>query len=179
MGDDQCYTKDFCDDGEPGAGRHLLDYLEKNDLKARVIFVARKYGGIRMGPDRFTCYKQAAELAIQENLYNVVLKENQEIKEKAKDIITKPCRRAPEKDKDDKQQHEKDPKRSKHPASSPLENQRPMPQRQPYYPTAESYNNYPAIRGSRTQHTPRYWTPRASPHAWNHRERNYYDSRED
>ena len=53
-------AQDYHDDGEPMAGRQLLDILIKDNLKNRVIFVARRYGGIKMGPERFDCYKKAA-----------------------------------------------------------------------------------------------------------------------
>ena len=54
----ECFyqNKDFHDDDEAGAGKHILEYMLKNGLKNRVIFVSRKYGGVRMGPERFMCY---------------------------------------------------------------------------------------------------------------------------
>ena len=71
------YCKDFCDDGEPSAGRKLLQYMTEKELKCRVIFVARKYGGIRMGPDRFECYRAAADIVVKQDSYNTILKRNQ------------------------------------------------------------------------------------------------------
>ena len=61
---EKCYAMDFCDDGEPASGRLLLDVLTSNGLKGKAIFVARKYGGTRMGADRFICYSQAAKSAL-------------------------------------------------------------------------------------------------------------------
>ena len=61
---DEYYSQDFQDDGEPGAGRVLLKILTQNNLKNHVIFVARKYGGIRMGPERFQCYAESAKAAL-------------------------------------------------------------------------------------------------------------------
>ena len=58
------YLKDFQDDGEPGAGRVLLDILEAKGLRGTAIFVTRKYGGVRMGADRFTMYARAAKSAL-------------------------------------------------------------------------------------------------------------------
>ena len=58
------YSTDFHDDEEPGAGRTILDLLKKFSLKSRVIFVARKYGGIKMGADRFKCYTEAAKSSV-------------------------------------------------------------------------------------------------------------------
>ena len=53
------YNKGHCDDGEYGAGRTLLDILSKNQMKNRVVFAVRKYGGVRMGAERFSCYNKA------------------------------------------------------------------------------------------------------------------------
>ena len=58
-------SRDFQEDGELGAGRALLQFMELNQLKNRVIFVVRFYGGIKIGASRFTCYKQAAMNAVQ------------------------------------------------------------------------------------------------------------------
>ena len=58
--------KDFQDDGEPGSGRVLLQLMEQLDLKNKVIFVVRKYGGIKIGAARFLCYKQAASSALED-----------------------------------------------------------------------------------------------------------------
>ena len=58
---------DYQDDGEPGAGRVLLDFLTNNLMEKRVVFVVRKYGGIRMGADRFTCYERAGQTAIEKH----------------------------------------------------------------------------------------------------------------
>ena len=73
------YTRSYCDDSEPGAGKQILDMMIRNKIYNRVIFVARMYGGIRMGQDRFECYAQAAKAAIQEFQYNSVLKVDQMI----------------------------------------------------------------------------------------------------
>ena len=57
---------DFHDDGEPGSGRILLQYLLDNNIKDKVIFVVRKYGGVKIGSSRFSCYKQAVDSAFRE-----------------------------------------------------------------------------------------------------------------
>ena len=61
---DPCYSMDYHDDGEAGAGRILLDLLVSSGLKGYAVFVARKYGGVRMGVERFTCYLQTAKQAL-------------------------------------------------------------------------------------------------------------------
>ena len=50
----------FCDDEELGAGRILLEAMTANNIQNCVVFIARRYGGIRMSSDRFECYLQAA-----------------------------------------------------------------------------------------------------------------------
>ena len=57
-------TKDFFDCGEPGAGRVLLELLTKNNITHREIFVAKLYGGEKLGPGRFDSYRKAAISAI-------------------------------------------------------------------------------------------------------------------
>ena len=54
-------ASDFHDDGEPGAGRAVLDMMERKQMTGKVVFIARKYGGIKMGSDRFVCYLKAAK----------------------------------------------------------------------------------------------------------------------
>ena len=57
---DEWYNhNDYCDDGEPGAGRYILRILQQNSLQGRVVFVNRYYGGVKMGTDRFACYANA------------------------------------------------------------------------------------------------------------------------
>ena len=53
-------SRDFHDDGEPGSGRVLLDLLEKNDLINTAVFVIRRYGGVKLGAERFSLYIKAA-----------------------------------------------------------------------------------------------------------------------
>ena len=65
---EKCYADDFHDDGEPAAGRLLLDLLTSNGIKNKVVFVARNYGGIKMGVDRFLCYTKAARDALNLNI---------------------------------------------------------------------------------------------------------------
>ena len=74
------YAKDYHDDGEPGAGRKLAEILEGNSLTdGYAVFVVRKYGGIRLGADRFDYYSNAARIAL-ERLCGVRMKTKQEIR---------------------------------------------------------------------------------------------------
>ena len=85
------HAKGFCDDGEPGAGRRLMELLTLNNIKDKVVFVTRKYGGIRMGADRFECYIQAIKSVIQQHPYNDKVGQNQQI------TVDKPPPRIPKK----------------------------------------------------------------------------------
>ena len=58
------YTRAFLDDGEPGSGRILLNTLLDLQLPGHVIFGVRKYGGLKIGADRFLCYWMAAYSAL-------------------------------------------------------------------------------------------------------------------
>ena len=59
-----CYLMDYHDDGEPAAGRMLLDLLCEHNIREKAVFVARIYGGNRIGTDRFKCYLRAAKIAL-------------------------------------------------------------------------------------------------------------------
>ena len=65
-GNEKHYCEDFCDDDEPGGGQTLLSLLQAQRYQSRVVFVARKFGGIKMGAERFRCYSDAAKKAIEE-----------------------------------------------------------------------------------------------------------------
>ena len=58
--------QDYHDDGEIGCGKRLLQLLQNHDLKKFAVFIARKYGGIKMGASRFDCYMNAAVSAINQ-----------------------------------------------------------------------------------------------------------------
>ena len=72
------YCRDFCDDQELGAGRILLDWMKKQNLRNRVFFVVRYCGSMKLSSDRFKAYIDAAKLALESNPYNFILDENQE-----------------------------------------------------------------------------------------------------
>ena len=61
---EEIYAEDFHDDGEPGAGRVILEMMKNQNIRGRAIFVARKYGGKRMGLDRFAFYLKAAKSCV-------------------------------------------------------------------------------------------------------------------
>ena len=66
------YCNDFWDDEEPGAGRTILEAMAANDISSRVIFVARKYGGVKLSGGRFDCYFNAAKKALENDPMNAV-----------------------------------------------------------------------------------------------------------
>ena len=63
---DQTWGEGFCNDGEHGAGRHLLNIIKNNNLRNVSLFGIRYYGGIHLGQRRFTIYKQVAASALHE-----------------------------------------------------------------------------------------------------------------
>ena len=69
----ELFAQDYCDDGEHGGGRHLLNYLLENKLKQRAIFVVRYFGGTKLNAHRFICLRQAAISAIAQEPMNSVL----------------------------------------------------------------------------------------------------------
>ena len=76
----QYQALDYHDDEEAGAGRYLMDLLKVNEMRNRVIFVARRYGGVKLGGERFQCYIDAAVSAITKDSFNTVLKVEQPVK---------------------------------------------------------------------------------------------------
>ena len=76
---EEYYALDYHDDGEPTAGRILMDFLKVNNLQNRCIFVARRYGGSKIGTERFQCYLDAANTAVQKGSNNELLQIQQEV----------------------------------------------------------------------------------------------------
>ena len=61
-------SRDFHDDGEPGSGRVLLQLMEEQQMTNKVLFVVRRYGGVKLGALRYECYRRAALSAVQDDL---------------------------------------------------------------------------------------------------------------
>ena len=57
--------QDYDDDGEDAAGGRLLHLLQILDVKNAVVVVSRWYGGIKLGPARFTHINNAARLLLE------------------------------------------------------------------------------------------------------------------
>ena len=70
-------NRDFDDCGEPGAGRALRNLLLSNNVTHRAVFIARYYGGSKIGPARFDAYRNVAISAISHSSYNCIVKKNQ------------------------------------------------------------------------------------------------------
>ncbi len=47
----------YTDDGEFGMGRTIRNYLQERDVQNVVVFVTRHYGGVHLGPKRFSIVK--------------------------------------------------------------------------------------------------------------------------
>lgn len=52
------------DDGEAGAGRRLLELLQRMEVWDVLVVVSRWYGGVKLGPDRFRCIGSVAREAV-------------------------------------------------------------------------------------------------------------------
>lgn len=59
-------TQGFLDDGEHGAGRTLLNILNKHKIVNKAIFVTRHYGGKHIGATRFQLIEKVALAALKE-----------------------------------------------------------------------------------------------------------------
>lgn len=58
-------VQDYDDDGEDAAGSRLLHLLQILDVKNTVVVVSRWYGGVKLGPARFTHINNAARLLLE------------------------------------------------------------------------------------------------------------------
>lgn len=58
-------AQDYDDDGEDAAGGRLLHLLQILDVKNTVVVVSRWYGGVKLGPARFTHINNAARLLLE------------------------------------------------------------------------------------------------------------------
>ena len=58
--------QDYDDDGETAAGERLLHLLQRMDVWGLLVVVSRWYGGIKLGPDRFSIINNIAREAVIE-----------------------------------------------------------------------------------------------------------------
>ena len=58
--------QDYDDDGEDAAGGRLLHLLQILDVKNIVVVVTRWYGGVKLGPARFTHINNAARMLLSQ-----------------------------------------------------------------------------------------------------------------
>ena len=57
--------QDYDDDGEDAAGGRLLHLLQILDVKDTIVVVTRWYGGVKLGPTRFTHINNAARILLE------------------------------------------------------------------------------------------------------------------
>ena len=62
-------AEDCDDDGESAAGGRLLHLLQAMDARGVVVIVSRWYGGVKLGPARFTHINNAARLLLEDMGY--------------------------------------------------------------------------------------------------------------
>ena len=58
-------AQDYDDDGEDAAGGRLLHLLQILDIKNTVVVVSRWFGGVKLGPARFTHINNAARMLLE------------------------------------------------------------------------------------------------------------------
>lgn len=63
--DRDAWLQDYDDDGEDAAGGRLLHLLQILDIKNTVVVVSRWYGGVKLGPARFTHINNAARVLLE------------------------------------------------------------------------------------------------------------------
>ena len=63
--------EEYCDDGEVGGGRQLMNIIKKNRLTNIALFVVREQWGDKIGPERFSLMTQAIVNAMKAKPYNV------------------------------------------------------------------------------------------------------------
>ena len=87
------YTRDFCDDGENGAGQTLLNAMVHSGISSRVIFVMRKAGKQKLGGRRFLNILLAAKNTLEAAPENNFSKKKEALTwEEKKQIQPKPKR---------------------------------------------------------------------------------------
>ena len=59
-------TQDFDDDGETAAGGRLLHLLQVGNCKNVLVVVSRWFGGVLLGPARFTHINNAARVLLEQ-----------------------------------------------------------------------------------------------------------------
>ena len=69
--------KDFCDDGDGGAGAVLLESMKQSDLTHKAIYVVRYCGASKLGEKRLDAYMQAAKVLIATKPKNTILGKEQ------------------------------------------------------------------------------------------------------
>lgn len=63
--DRDAWLQDYDDDGEDAAGGRLLHLLQILDIKDTAVVVTRWYGGVKLGPARFTHINNAARMLLE------------------------------------------------------------------------------------------------------------------
>ncbi len=58
--------QDYDDDGETAAGGRLLHLLQAADVRNVVVVVSRWFGGVLMGPQRFTAINNCARALLEQ-----------------------------------------------------------------------------------------------------------------
>eukprot|EP01024_Parvocaulis_polyphysoides_P074602 TRINITY_DN9623_c0_g1_i1.p1 TRINITY_DN9623_c0_g1~~TRINITY_DN9623_c0_g1_i1.p1 ORF type:complete len:309 (-),score=59.81 TRINITY_DN9623_c0_g1_i1:295-1083(-) len=63
------YIQDYDDDGESAAGGRLLHMLQAANVRDVVVVVSRWFGGVLLGPSRFSCINNTARQLLEQEGY--------------------------------------------------------------------------------------------------------------
>jgi hypothetical protein len=55
---------DYFDDGDHGLGRHIFDIIHSRQIEGVIVFLARDYGGVHLGKDRYTIINRVVAQAL-------------------------------------------------------------------------------------------------------------------
>eukprot|EP01025_Chloroclados_australasicus_P011350 TRINITY_DN14908_c3_g1_i1.p1 TRINITY_DN14908_c3_g1~~TRINITY_DN14908_c3_g1_i1.p1 ORF type:complete len:314 (+),score=39.07 TRINITY_DN14908_c3_g1_i1:101-1042(+) len=69
------FIQDFDDDGETAAGGRMLHMLQAANVRDAVVVVSRWFGGVLLGPSRFSCINNTARQLLEQEGY-IVKEEN-------------------------------------------------------------------------------------------------------
>ena len=73
------HQESFCDDGDHGCGRFLLNVLQWSNASCVAVFVVRLYNQHRIGSKRYDLMRKAVKSVFQKHPFNMIMNCNQQI----------------------------------------------------------------------------------------------------
>ena len=87
------YThEEFCDDGEVGGGRILMNVIKRSHLTNIALFVVRKSKSVNIGASRFGLIKESLKSVMSARPYNVYINARQALNEDPTKYVPPPNR---------------------------------------------------------------------------------------